>query len=220
MAGRATHEMAGFSLGTPALVCRWRLAAGRLLLENRHLRALARRTVGGAALAPELIAWAKQHIEWTLAAGSCEYPDGVLMLIVDVNGAAAMTVGPYEPLAETDERALIIRAQNAACERDETGVAPETLFVRVGDELMAGTSAVDEGASASLVLQLAQTLGIAATYRPDLAALLAEGALEADETFLASDEHGIVVPSNRAGAYAARFAASYQRLFDSARRKR
>ena len=29
-----------FTLGTPALVCRWRLASGALPLENRHLRAL------------------------------------------------------------------------------------------------------------------------------------------------------------------------------------
>ena len=37
-----TAEMRDFKLGTPALVCRWRLASGRLPLENRHLRALSR----------------------------------------------------------------------------------------------------------------------------------------------------------------------------------
>ena len=35
MADTRHHEMEGFSLGTPALVCRWRLAAGTLLLGNR-----------------------------------------------------------------------------------------------------------------------------------------------------------------------------------------
>ena len=38
-------EMRNFKLGTPALVCRWRLASGRLPLENRHLRALSRRVL-------------------------------------------------------------------------------------------------------------------------------------------------------------------------------
>lgn len=221
MAGMTPHETVGFSLGTPALVCRWRLAAGRLLLENRHMRALARRAVGGVAISPELVAWAKQHVEWTLAEGSHEHPDGVLMLIVDENGAAAMTVGPYEPLAETNERVLLARAQRAAYEQDGTGIAPETIFAYVDGELMAGIAAnVDKSAASSLVVQLAQTLGIATTYRPDLAALLAEGAIEADETFLASDEHGIVVSSDRMGERAARFAASYQRLFDNAHKKR
>ena len=93
MADTRHHEMEGFSLGTPALVCRWRLAAGTLLLGNRHIRALARRIVNGRPITPELVAWSKQHIEWTLAEGSVENPDGVLLLIVDENGAAAMTVG-------------------------------------------------------------------------------------------------------------------------------
>lgn len=213
--------MSGFSLGIPALVCRWRLAAGHLLLENRHMRAFARRTVGAATLSPELVAWAKQHIEWTLAAGSCEYPDGVLMLIVDEGGAAAMTVGPYEPLAETNERALLARARHAVYEQERTGIAPETVFAYVDGELIAGISAnADKSATSGLVVQLAQTLGIATTYRPDLAAFLAEGVFEADETFLASDEHGIVVSSDRTGEHAARFAASYQRLFDNAHKKR
>ena len=36
-----------FRLGEPALVCRWRLANRKLPMENRHLRALAGRTVNG-----------------------------------------------------------------------------------------------------------------------------------------------------------------------------
>ena len=60
MADTRHHEMDGFSLGTPALVCRWRLAAGMLLLGNRHIRALARRIVNGRPITPELVAWAKQ----------------------------------------------------------------------------------------------------------------------------------------------------------------
>ncbi|MBQ6522242.1 MAG: hypothetical protein IJI15_05395, partial [Atopobiaceae bacterium] len=79
--------------------------------------------------------------------------------------------------------------------------------------------AVRSGA-ASLVLQLAQTLGISATFRPDLADLLADGALEADEVFLASDEHGVVPASDRTGAQSERFSASYQRLFEKAGKQR
>ena len=55
--------MKGFKLGTPALVCRWRLAGKRVPMENRHLRALSDRYVNGARVSPELVAWAKQHIE-------------------------------------------------------------------------------------------------------------------------------------------------------------
>ena len=213
--------MENFSLGTPALVCRWRLAAGTLLLANRHMRALARRFVNGHRISPELVAWAKQHIEWTLAEGSFEHPDGVLMLIVDHNGAAAMTVGPYEPLEQRHTRALIARAQGAAQERDETDVAPETLFAFIGGELLAGTASdAVRGGAASLVLQLAQTLGVPTTFQPDLAGLLSDGALEADEVFLASDEHGVVQASDRAGAQAERFSASYQRLFEKAGKQR
>ena len=221
MADTRHHEMEGFSLGTPALVCRWRLAAGTLLLGNRHIRALARHIVNGRPITPELVAWAKQHIEWTLAEGSVENPDGVLLLIVDENGAAAMTVGPYEPLARTDEAALIARALGSMREQDETDVAPETLFAFIGGELLAGTASdAVRGGAASLVLQLAQTLGVPTTFQPDLAGLLSDGALEADEVFLASDEHGVVPASDRAGAQSERFSASYQRLFEKAGKQR
>ena len=59
-------NMDGFTLGSPALVCRWRLASRALPLENRHLRALGQRVVNGGLVPTELVAWAKQHIEWTL----------------------------------------------------------------------------------------------------------------------------------------------------------
>ena len=123
-------EMRNFKLGTPALVCRWRLASGRLPLENRHLRALSRRVLDDEPVSPQLIAWAKQHVEWTLREGSAENPNGVLMLIVDEEGQAAMTVGPYEPLAAMTASGLVDRATAAQQEADETSVAPETLLGR------------------------------------------------------------------------------------------
>ena len=69
-----------FTLGRPVLVCRWRLASGGLPMENRHLRALSKRVVNGQAVSTQLVAWAKQHIEWTLRDGSALNPDGVLVL--------------------------------------------------------------------------------------------------------------------------------------------
>lgn len=214
-------EMDNFTLGTPALVCRWRLAAGTLLLENRHMRALARRIVNGRPISPELVAWAKQHVEWTLAEGSFEYPDGVLMLIVDEAGAAAMTVGPYEPLAKRFTRALASRARNAAREQDETDVAPEVLFASADGRLLAGVAAdaVPCGCM-SLVLQLSATLGIPVEYYPDLLESLGNGTLEVEGLFLASDEHGIVMANDCSDKMCERFEVSYKRLFDSAHNKR
>lgn len=213
--------MENFSLGTPALVCRWRLAAGTLLLANRHMRALARRFVNGHRISPELVAWAKQHIEWTLAEGSFEHPDGVLMLIVDHNGAAAMTVGPYEPLEQRHTRALIARAQGAAQERDETDVAPEVLFALSDGDLLVGMAPdAAPGGCASLVLQLASTLGIPAVFSPDLLDDLLDDQVDAEGVFLASDEHGIVCASDCSDQLCRQFEASYERLFHLAHKPR
>ena len=90
-----TIDMDGFSLGEPALVCRWRLSGGTLPLENRLLRALSSRMVNGGPVSAPLVAWVKQNVEWALKSGSEEHPDGVLMLLIDKQNHAAMTVGPY-----------------------------------------------------------------------------------------------------------------------------
>ena len=98
--GQSITNMEGFELGEPVLICRWRLSNRKLPLENRHMRALVARTVNGMQVPVELMAWAKQHIEWTLEQGSADNPNGTLMLIVDDQGRAAMTVGPYVPLED------------------------------------------------------------------------------------------------------------------------
>ena len=126
-------EMRNFKLGTPALVCRWRLASGRLPLENRHLRALSRRVLDDEPVSPQLVAWAKQHVEWTLREGSAENPNGVLMLIVDEEGQAAMTVGPYEPLATMTASGLVDRAtaaQQEASRRRRSGPSEMAAWLR------------------------------------------------------------------------------------------
>ena len=156
-----------FTLGAPALVCRWRLANRTLPLENRHLRALSRRRVSGVPVSAQLVAWAKQHIEWTLGGGAARHPDGVLMVVVDECGHAAMTVGPYEPLPATGALDLAERARQAALEAATSGVAPEALWVVRGDSLVCGSSAdLPASGTASLVRDLARTLGIGVSLLP------------------------------------------------------
>ena len=221
MAQSWQHEMDNFSLGAPALVCRWRLSAGTLLLGNRHMRALSHRIVNGAPVSRELAAWAKQHVEWTLAEGSVEHPDGVLMLIIDEAGAAAMTAGPYEPPAQRFSRALVRRAADAAREQEETGVAPEVLIAHAdGGLIVASVPDAFPSGCTSLVLQLSATLGISVVYSPNLLAALEQRTVTVDGLFLASDEHGIVPATDCSDDTCRRFEAAYRKLFDTATRKR
>ncbi len=210
-------QMADFKLGTPVLVCRWRLAYGKLPLENRHLRALSQRVVNGSHVSAQLIAWAKQHIEWTLTDGSFDCPNGVLMLVVDDQGQAAMSVGPYGELGEKTAAALVARAKEAAGEGLETGVAPEVLAAVRGNTLVLGTG---EGSkvcgAATLVLDLAQAFGLGAAYDEALVeGLLADKDAAFDEVFLVSDEHGVVAATDCLGPVAERLRAGYDKLLDS-----
>ena len=215
--GNGSH-MDDFALGRPALVCRWRLAGRALPLENRHLRALGRRVVAGVSVSRQLVAWAKQHIEWTLADGAARYPDGVLMVVLDEAGRAAMTVGPYEPLAVTTTSALAERAQLAAREAASTDVAPETLWL-VRDDALVLDNPVDRPLSgaASLVVDLARTLGVPVVREEGLARRVMNGDKNYDELFLVSDEHGVVPADAATGPHARRLAAGYERLLDSKR---
>lgn len=209
-----------FTLGTPSLVCRWRLASRELPLENRHLRALGQRTVSGRPVSPQLVAWAKQHIEWTLADGAVAHPDGVLMVVMDEQGRAAMTVGPYELLAPRTTSFLAERAATAAAEAERTGVAPESLWLVRGDTLVWGRGEGERpSGTASLMLDLAQTLGFPVERRARLAAEVLAGAADYDEVFLASDEHGIVPASDAAGPRAERFREGYEKLLQNRRRR-
>lgn len=208
-------DMEGFELGEPALVCRWRLARRQLPLENRHMRALLARTVGGESVTPELVAWAKQHIEWTLEQGSAEHPDGTLMLIVDVQGRAAMTVGPYAPLEDVTALGLARRAERASDEAHGTGVAPETLWIARSGVLTHdwGDGWKPSGAT-SLVEQLTQVLGIETHEREGLAEGVLTGSVPYDEAFLVSDEHGVVPASDAAGTFGEKLADGYRKLLE------
>ena len=212
--------MEEFELGTPALVCRWRLAARTLPLENRHLRALSQRHVAGKAVSTGLVAWAKQHIEWTLAEGAADQPDGVLMLVMDERGRAAMTVGPYEELPDRSLAELADRALAARREAAVTGVSPESLWVVRNGALVWGAEP-DELASgaASLVVDLAHTLGISVERAPRLADAARAGEVALDEALLVSDEHGPVAADGLGGPVAERLARGYATLLERATRR-
>ena len=103
-----------FELGEPVLVCRWRMASRHVPMLNRHIRALSQRRIQGEPLTKNLISWAKQHIEWALAEDASVDPDGVLMVVVDEQGRAAMSVGAYEPLPDCSASALCARPRRSS----------------------------------------------------------------------------------------------------------
>ncbi len=203
-----------FEVGEPVLVCRWRLYGAALPAANRHMKALGKREVAGKPLSKQLLAWAKQHIEWTLADGASEHPDGVLLIMVDGQGRAAMAAGEYEPLASTALPALLERAQTAAKEAAQTGVAPEAVWAARGGSLVCGVAAGDalSGAS-SLVRDLASTLGVSVERNATLAEDLAAGEAY-DEVFLVSDEHGVVCAEGAVGPMGEQFSRGWQTLLE------
>ena len=202
-----------FELDNPELVCRWRLAGGVLPLDNRHLRALGKRLVAQKEISPHLIAWAKQHIEGTLKEGSQEYPDGVLMILLESNGQAAMTVGPYQPLEESSVLSLAGRARISQREELQTRCAPEVLWLVKDGKLIAGVSeeSVQSGVT-SLVLDLSQTLHEPVEFDSEIIAQVFEGTAKFDEVFLTSDEHGIVCASDAEGEVGRQFLFGYKKL--------
>lgn len=181
-----------FKLGKPALVCRWRLAGRSVPLLNRHMRALSQRRVQGEPLTVNLLGWVKQHIEWSLAEDPSAVADGVLMLVVDEDGQAAMSTGAYEPLADASPEALIERAVAARAEADATGIAPEVLCCAQDSALVLGApeSSARSGA-VTFIRQLAETRGHAVSFDPALPERARIGI--AGTLALISDEHGVVV---------------------------
>ena len=206
--------------GRPVLVCRWRLFAQSLPLENRHLRALSRRCVQGSQVDTRLVAWAQQHIEWTLFTGAVDHPHGVLMLIIDEEGQAAMTVGEFSPLENPSLELLCARAQTAATEAAHTGVAPESMWTFFDGVLYWGAGEFESPSGAnSLVLDLAKTLGIAVVRKPGLLQEIQDGASDFTELCLVSDEHGIVCDRAHAGSMTTRLCEYYKRLLAAEEKK-
>lgn len=166
-----------FTLDKPALVCRWRMSNKKVPMLNRHIRALSERLVQGEPLTHNMLSWAKQHVEWSLAEGDYTARDGVLMLVIDVNGNAAHDGGGVRAANRyVGPRRYVPVPPRPAPRLTKLGVAPELLaavnngelaFVAPADECLCGT--------ATLIEQLAQTKGIPVT-RVDIPAQL-KGAL-------------------------------------------
>lgn len=208
-----------FEVGEPVLVCRWRISDGKLPATNRHMRALGKRIVSGKPLSKQLLGWVKQHIEWTLADGSHRNPNGVLMLMIDEQGRAAMAVGPYEPLGDCSASALVERARAAEREGAQTDVAPETFWAAQGDQLFVNLASGDAlSGSTSLIVNLAETLGIPLERSSTLLDDYAANPSSYTEVFLVSDEHGVVSAADASGKHGQRFAEGWQTLLDKASR--
>lgn len=211
------NESDQFELNEPALICRWRMAGRHIPMLNRHIRALSQRTVGEGPLGRNLLSWVKQHIEWSLAEDASVDPDGVLMVVVDVDGRAAMSVGAYEPLADRSPKALEARAADARREAAATGVAPETLCLLRSGELVIGAS--DEGllcGTMTFVEQLARTRGLAVRFDPELAGVVEPS----DEVLLVSDEHGVVAaPDEGASEKDRELAAFFSEAYETLRKR-
>lgn len=213
-----------FHLAEPALVCRWRLAGRHVPLLNRHMRALSQRRVQGEPLTMNLLGWVKQHIEWSLAEDVTVASDGVLMLVIDEAGQAAMSSGAYVPLADTTLEELVARAITAQTEAESTGVAPEVLCVIEGDSLTVGIPSDAAAAGVvSFVTQLAQTRGLSVARDPALPFRALSG-VSAGIPLLVSDEHGVVLaadaPSSEGSgetAVASFFAEAFEKIRDNAR---
>lgn len=175
--------------------------------------------MNGGFVSNELVAWAKQHIEWTLEDGAADYPDGVLMILIDENGQAAMSVGPFHELERRSLNHLIRRADDARRERDKTGVAPECLWAVKGDELIMDLpyEAHPSGAS-TLVNDIARTIGMPVRRGDDLFLSVANRQEKFDEVFLVSDEYGVVPASDMGGVRAHKYAGAYQRLLMSTKK--
>ena len=191
--------------GQPVIETRWRMHAGALPLKNRLLRAFEAYGVSNG-----LASWARQHIEWTLAEGSIEQPDGVLVIDVDNEGRAAMTLEAYESLPTCTAAEL---CERAAAQMD-SAVEAEVLWV-LHDGALRGLAAPDSQPSGvnSLIIDLGKTLGLDPAFvghdgAKDVVAGLGAG----DACFLASDEHGVVVVSDFCGETASRFVGYYERI--------
>lgn len=218
--GHKEARLDDFKLLNPVLVCRWRLATGRLPLKRRHLRALADRFVDGRPLSKPLLGWVSQHLEWNLEEGSRIYHDGVLMIVVDDQGCAAMSAGPYKALDNRSANDLLLRAMDARREAERTGVAPEELWV-VEDRVLTCSRFGSPAGCASLVSDIARTFGLEVNEDEGmLARLTREGYTPGLEVFLASDEHGVVVAGDRGGDMAKGFEGYYTTLVNKERSRK
>ncbi len=197
-------------VGEPTIEVRWRLQNGALPLKNRHLRAFTARGVSNG-----LDSWARQHIEWTLGEGAVQEPDGVLVIDVDSQGRAVMSIAPFEPLPRLSAELLL----NRASDEPDQAVESEVVWLAHQGSLIALTDGGKQLSGVnSLVFDLAETLHIGVTLAGHEHAARDVAQLgDGDECFLASDEYGIVPASDFAGAQCERFDVYYRKLLGLAK---
>lgn len=207
-----------FHIGEPALVMRWRLQKQDLPLKGRLLRALGQRvTPQGVQVSEALVAWATQHIEWTLTSGSKETPDGVLMLVIDTLGRAAMSTGPFVPL-NRDAHALRERLLETIEETKTTRVFSEGLIYI--DEsspsdpyiIFGCRSDAHLSGCASLVADLAKHKHVSINYFDDLMVLFEQDLHDKNNFALVSDEFGVVPLGKQPHELLVFMESSYQKL--------
>lgn len=189
--------------GEPVLTARWRLRNRALPLKNRHLRAF-----GLSGVSNGLASWARQHIEWTLAEGTAQQPNGVLVIAVDEQGRAVMSAEAFEPLPALAASDLLERVEP---QREQPFEGEVVWVARDGGLIALTDEAKPLSGANSLVADLAKTLRMPVSFAPR-AAGEAFAPAPGDEVMLVSDEHGVVGASDASGAVVERFKAYYERL--------
>lgn len=214
-------QSSGATLGEAAFICRWRLVDGVLPLKARHLRALGYRSVAGASITKQHVAWASEHIDWTLYEGAKQFPDGVLIVYVDFDLQMGMGVRAFEPLKRKSANDLLVRAERSQIEAINIGVSPEDLWVLRDGILWRGwTNPSRESGVASLMKDLCRTLGTPTRLSETLLEECTKGGFTPrDEVFLASDEYGIVAAPDHSGPHVERYVEYYEKLLESERKK-
>lgn len=132
------------------------------------------------------------------------------MLVVDSEGRAAMTIGPYiRPNATKDE--LLRRAALSLTEAKECGVAPEVLWAKTrdGEILYQLPNTAYAGGLTQLVEDLLKTKGFMPLRKDEI------DSADVAEFFLVSDEHGIVVPDKMESELAESLQADYLKLCET-----
>ena len=98
-----------------------------------------------------------------------------------------------------------------------TGVAPETLWVAMDGVLYWNAETTHKRSGiASLLEDLAHTMGYSVVRRPDLIEEVSANVIRPDEAFLVSDEHGVVAARGMGGERSEWLAASYAKLLEQA----
>lgn len=190
------------SIPDEIIVVSWRLSRGKLLLSDRHLRALTDRGVGSA-----LHAWLKSRLEWSLTNDTISFPDGVLRMTIDPQGDVNIAVLESPSAPDTEDLALI-RLDGEIVDGRNASV-----WVRSGQTVTtpSAQTAKPRGSS-TFVRDLVTTLGHTYEERS-----ISEDELSsADEAFVVHDVFGVVALEGRGGQLVERLDGCFAKLWNRA----